>query len=320
VGCGDIANKRVAPAILAHPRCELAAFCSGSIERARDFAGRHGAAAAFSDLDAFLAADLDCVYVASRVHQHAPQAIAALRAGKHVLCEKPMALNSAQCEAMLEAEAAAGQRLGVAYYRRFYPTWVRARQLAASGALGDVVSVRIWLTSFWRIPADDPKAWRLRPELAAAGPLADIGSHRLDLLVGLLDQPVSVAAFMATRHHDWQVEDAALVTMQMRCGAVAEAGVFANVGPRRDEFEVWGTEAAALLRPLDTTIEIVRGNETVTENLPPAANVHYPLVDDFVLAVETGSPLRCPGREGVKTTRIIEAALASAAEGRRIRL
>ena len=320
VGCGDITEKRVAPAIKAHPECELAALCSGSLARAQELAESHGVDRAFDDLDAFLREDLDCVYVASRVFQHAEQAMAALRSGRHVLCEKPMALNTRECEAMLTAEAAAPGKLGVAYYHRFYPSWLRAKELAASGALGDVVAVRIMLSSFWRISPDDPKYWRVRRALSGGGPLVDIGTHRLDMLVDLLDEPEQVCAFMATRHHEWDVEDSCVIAMRMRNSVHAEAAVFGDVSMRRDEFEVLGTKGSVLLRPLGECIEVHRGGDCTAEELPLPENVHYPLVADFVRAVvENGLPA-CPGSEGIKTTRIVDAAIQSAEQCRVVSL
>jgi len=320
VGCGDITAKRVAPALLAHPQCRLAAFCSGSQDRAKEFADRFDADMAFGDLDAMLAQDIDCVYVASRVSQHADQSIRALRAGKHVLCEKPLALDSAQCDAMLAAEAQTGRKLGVAYYRRFYPSWVRAKEIALSGGLGDIVAVRIILASYWNISPDDPKSWRLSKALSGGGPLADVGSHRLDLLVDLLGLPLSVAAYAATRHHDWDVEDCCILAMKMAGGAFAETAVFGNVGAWRDEFEIYGTQGAVLLRPFGSRMEILSGGKCTTDDLPPHENVHYPLIEDFVESVIGDRAPRCPAAEGAKTTRIMDAAFLSSEEGRTIDL
>ena len=216
---------------------------------------------------------------------------------------------------MLAAEAETGRKLGVAYYRRFYPAWVRAKSLVDSGALGDLVLVRILLTSFWNMSPDDPKYWRVQKAFSGGGPLADIGSHRLDLLVDLADQPATVAAFAATRHHEWDAEDCCTIAMRMPCGAHAEAAIFGNASARRDEFEVFGTKGSALLLPLGTKVEIHLGKERSTEELPLHENVHYPLVDDFVRAVQCDGPVRCSGAEGAKTTRIIDAALLSAAQG-----
>ncbi len=114
VGCGDIANKAVAPAINAQPDSELVALFSNTPERAEEMRVAHGAARAYSDLNEILADDeIDAIYVASPVHRHVAETVAAAEAGKHVLCEKPMTLDVAEAERMIAACDAAGvQRRG----------------------------------------------------------------------------------------------------------------------------------------------------------------------------------------------------------------
>jgi len=320
VGCGDIANKRVAPAIRENPRCELVAFCSGSKGRAVEFAGRHGAALAFDDFQSFLAAGLDCVYVASRVSEHADQTVAALGAGMHTLCEKPMALNGEECERMNAAAAKAGRRLGVAYYRRFYPAWVAAREVALSGQVGDIVGVRMWLGSSWDLSPTNPKYWRVQKRFSGGGPLADVGTHRLDLLVDLLGQPEELAAFASCRHHGWDVEDACAILMRMKGGAYATAHVCGNTKPPRDEFEIVGAEGWIHLPQLGERLVVTRTESKEERTMPLADNVHAPLIEDFVSAALDGTPLRCSGEDGAKTTRILDAAYRSAESGALARL
>ena len=318
VGCGAITENRVAPAINAHPQSKLVAFCSGARGRAEDYARRHGAERGTDDLAAFVRSDLDCVYVASKVCQHAEQTLAALEAGKHVLCEKPMAMNAAECRRMIEAAAAAGRKLGVAYYRRFYPVWVRAKELAASGALGEIAAVRIAHGSFWDLRSDDPRPWRVVRKLSGGGPLADVGSHRLDLLVDLLGLPKTVSALADCRRHDWDVEDAAALLMGMDGGAFATAQVLGDMRPPCDEFDIYGTEGSVSAPGLRVRIQIQADGKTWREDRPPHDNVHYPLIHDFVQAALADQAPRCDGEEGAKTTRIMDAAYASARDGKAV--
>ena len=133
IGIGDIARKRVLPAILAEPRSRLHAVLTRDPRKAEAYPG----AEAFTRLDQALSDPaIDAVYVASPVALHAEQTIAALRAGKQVLCEKPVALDLAQAEQMAAAARDYGRLLGIAYYRRLYPKLLRAKQLIADGAIG----------------------------------------------------------------------------------------------------------------------------------------------------------------------------------------
>src|SRR5881394_2136256 len=125
VGIGDISRKRVLPAILAEPGSILAGIVTRDPAKAEPY-GVPG----FTDLEAALAAtSAEAVYIATPVFLHAPQTIAALRAGRHVLCEKPMALNYAEACAMQQAAQDEKRTLGIAYYRRMYAKVARVREL-----------------------------------------------------------------------------------------------------------------------------------------------------------------------------------------------
>src|SRR5437868_15340358 len=122
IGCGDIARRRVAPALRESPSCELVAVSRARAELAESFAAEFGARRWYGDWRRLIAdGEVEAVYVATPVHLHAEQAIASAEAGKHVLCEKPLAMSAAECELTIAASAAGGLRLGVAYYRHFYP-------------------------------------------------------------------------------------------------------------------------------------------------------------------------------------------------------
>src|SRR5579864_3782220 len=125
VGIGDISTKRVIPAIQAEPRSRLYGLVTRDAAKAARFEAR-----VWTSLDEALSdSAVQAVYVATPVFLHATQTIASLRAGKHVLCEKPMAMNEAGARSMLDAAAASGKTLGVAYYRRCYPKVQRAQRL-----------------------------------------------------------------------------------------------------------------------------------------------------------------------------------------------
>ena len=137
IGCGDIAQKRVAPALRDLTSCDLLAVTRSRADLAESFANQFGADKWYPAWQELLDdAEIDAVYIATPVHVHAPQTIAAAEAGKHVLCEKPMAMNVKECDQMIAAARANGVTLGVAYYRHFYPVVMRAKELIAAGAIG----------------------------------------------------------------------------------------------------------------------------------------------------------------------------------------
>src|SRR5687767_6713108 len=134
IGCGDIARRNVAPALRDLANCELLAVSRANYEKAESFAREFGARRWYERWQDLIGdEEIDAVYVATPVHLHALQTIAAAEAGKHVLCEKPMAMNAGECDRMIAASQAHQVKLGLAYYRHFYPAISRIKELLAAG-------------------------------------------------------------------------------------------------------------------------------------------------------------------------------------------
>ena len=300
IGIGDITQRRVLPAIIGNPRCRLEALVTRDPNKALAYAP----AQAFTTLErALLEADVDAVYVASPVFLHAPQTIACLREGKHVLCEKPTAMNFAEAEAMVKAAHDSARLFAVAYYRRLFPKLLRARQLIREGVIGAPVlaeaSCHSWLN------ADAPEGhrhWMLQPETAGGGPLYDIASHRIDALNFLFGSPAHATGIVSNRIHSLAVEDSATVLIQYAQGIHAVVDARWNSRIKRDQFRVIGTDGEMDLDPLSGPGLRYPGGE---EYLPTHDNVHSPCIDNFVSAILDGSPLACPGQDAIQTDWVI---------------
>jgi predicted dehydrogenase len=297
VGIGDITRKRVIPAILAEPRSVFHSVLTRSPDKAAAYPGvrvRTSIAAALED-DA-----IDAVYVASPVAQHAGFTIAALQAGKHVLCEKPTAMNYAEAEQMVAVAGETGRLFGVAFYRRLFPKLIRAKTLIAEGVIGQPVLAEAnnhgWLES-------EERGWLRDPVLAGGGPLYDTGSHRIDAFNFLFGRPVRATGFRSNAVHRLGVEDSATALVEYADGARGVVDVRWNSRIVRDQFRVVGTEGELNLDPLSgPELRVKTASSPGREELLPAhANVHYPIVENFVNAILDGSQLACPGSEAILT-------------------
>src|SRR6185369_8026740 len=139
IGAGDIVRKRVAAALRETAGSELVAVSRRDASQAEATATDLGARLWFSEWrDLVASPEIDAVYIATPVYLHAEQTIAAAEAGKHVLCEKPMGLSVRECDEMIAACQANNVKLGIAYYRRFYPAVKRAKEIINSGEIGKV--------------------------------------------------------------------------------------------------------------------------------------------------------------------------------------
>jgi predicted dehydrogenase len=286
VGIGDISRKRVLPAILAEPNSELACIVTRDPAKA-DAYGVPGFATIETALSACNAA---AVYIATPVSLHRPQTIAALRAGKHVLCEKPMALNFAEAKLMADTAVECGRTLGIAYYRRKYPKVERARQLLEAGAIGRPVFAEA-TSHDWFNPIGTPRAWLADPAMSGGGPLRDIASHRIDLMNYLFGPPARASVHVSNLAHQFAVEDNATAMIEYQSGVRGVVDVRWHSRVSRDEFRIRGTEGEMDLSPLNGAELVYPGGH---ESIPAPENLHFPCVADFVSAVQSGVPPVCP--------------------------
>jgi predicted dehydrogenase len=310
IGCGDISEKRVAPALREAPGSVLVAVARAQADKAADFAARHGASRSYADWrDLVRDEGLDAVYVATPVRLHAEQAVAAAQAGKHVLSEKPMALDPAACERMIAAARAHDVRLGVAYYRHHYPAVRRLRELIESGEIGGPVLALVQAFEPFDPPPGHPRGWLLRRAESGGGPMADFGCHRVEVLLDLLG-PVEEARGLSARvrFKDREVEDTCVAELRFRGGATAVLAVTHAAQERRDSVELFGTLGSAHIASLNSgVVRIVTAAGEREERHPPHANLHQPLVEDFVRALDEGREPTVTGAIGLEVARTIEA-------------
>ena len=166
VGAGDIAHKRVGPALVLAPDSVLAAICDRRLETAQALAGSLGVEQVYTDYEeALLGSGADAVYLATPVYLHVEQLVQALEAGKHVLVEKPLSLDAAQCEAAVQAAAASHLTTACAYYRRLYPAYRYTLSMLEAGEFGQVLQINLNYQSWFNPAPDDPKYWRVVREI-----------------------------------------------------------------------------------------------------------------------------------------------------------
>jgi predicted dehydrogenase len=308
IGCGDIARKRVAPALRELDSAEFVAVARARAERAGAFAREFGARRACAHWrDLVEAPDIEAVYVATPVHLHAEQAVAAAEAGKHVLCEKPMALDLEQCERMIDACASAGVRLGVAYYRRFYPILGRIREVLASGEVGRPVLVRIDAFERWNVPPDHPRAWFLKKDLAGGGPMFDFGCHRIEVLLHLFGPIRRTRASLGRLLYVREVEDTATALFDFENAVQGVLAVTHAAFESRDTLEVFASEGSLHVPVLNEgTLRIRTARGERSEDFPPHPNLHLPLIEDFTRAVLEGREPAVGGATGLEVNRALE--------------
>lgn len=299
IGIGDITRKRVIPAIQSEPRSRLYGIVTRDLAKAAEYTVK-----AWETLDEALTdPEVQAVYVGTPVFLHARQTIQSLRSGKHVICEKPMAMNEPEARAMVQAADDAGSLLGVAYYRRCYPKIRRARQLIEAGAVGKPVFAE--LTCHGWFDGTGRRSWLVDPAKAGGGPLFDIASHRIDVLNFLFGQPQRVTAQLSNVVHHYPVEDNATVMIEYPDGIRGIVDVRWHSKIARDECRIRGAEGEIEMSPLNGPDLVWPGGR---ENLPAHPNLHYPMIENFVDAVEGKSELLSSGASAYWTDWVTQQA------------
>ena len=320
VGTGDISRKRVAPALNSVKGSRIESVYDLNMEQAQTLASEYDVEkVAGSYNEALDDKNIDAVYIATPVSLHTPMAVHAINAGKHVLVEKPLGISYEDVLPAVQAESESPLTCGCAYFRRFSPRYTMLRKMIDNGELGKIVLVRMAYFSWFDPAKNDPKYWRVVNVKSGGGPISDMGSHMIDVLIGLLGLPETVTAMTAALDRDWDVEDSSAVTMRMPDGALAAASFHWNSKTWVHMFEIVGTEAKVLWQPYDSGPVVKTVGRTITEiDLPNSDNVHVPLIEDFVTAVNEGRKPAVNFAEAAKTNRLMDAVYRASREKREV--
>jgi predicted dehydrogenase len=308
IGCGDISRKRVAPALRDIPECELVAISRARRELAEEFAGEFGARRWYDDWRELIAdEDVDAVYIATPVNLHAEQTIAAAAAGKHVLCEKPMAMDVAQCDRMIAACRANGVKLCVAYYRHFYSVIGRTMEIIESGEIGAPVVAQINAFEMFNPQPGQPRYWFVKKEQAGGGPMMDFGCHRIEVLMNIFGKIKSTKGVVDSILFEREVEDTAIACFEFENRMCAILTVTHAAFESQDTLEIFGSRGSIHIPVLNRgQLRVVSSTGERTELHPPHANIHQPLIEDFIRAVLENREPKVGGDVGREVARIEE--------------
>ncbi|WP_046174301.1 Gfo/Idh/MocA family protein [Domibacillus indicus] len=324
IGCGSIARHRHIPEYAANENVEIAAFCDIVEERAQEYAKQYNAIAYTSYEELLANEDIDAVSVCTPNSLHAPISIAALQAGKHVLCEKPMATSREEADAMIQAAEASGKKLMIAHNQRFVASHVKARSIIESGTLGKIYSFR---TAFghggpenWS--ADGTDSWFFKKELAFIGAMGDLGVHKTDLMRYLIGEEfVEAAAFVeGSAKANSTVDDNAVCILKSESGIIGTLAASWAYNGGEDNSTVIYAENGILRLEDDPDYSLIiqykngsseRHSLGAIQSNEEGKQSDSRVVEYFVHSIlENKTPPVC-GQEGKKSLQVILAALES---------
>jgi predicted dehydrogenase len=335
IGCGKIAQVRHIPEYAANPDAQLAGFFDLNLERAGQLAKTYGGKAFASYQDLLADPGIDAVSVCTANSSHAEISIAALRAGKHVLCEKPMATTQADCDAMVQAAEESGRHLMIGQNQRLAKAHVKAKELIDSGLIGEIISFR---TTFGH---GGPETWSVDPgkstwffdkNRAAMGAMADLGIHKTDLIHYLTgDHVVETTARLVTmdkRGADGEligVDDNAICIYRLSKGALGTmTASWTFYGAEDNSTILYGTRGIMRIYD-DPTYAIQVSNpagETILYQIDKIqtndSQTKSGVIDAFMECLVADKAPEISGKEVAKTMRVIFASIESSKTGRAV--
>jgi predicted dehydrogenase len=325
VGLGKLSGGQLAPALQQTERCRLSGLVSGSPEKARQWARQYGVPEKnIYDYETFDRIqdnpDIDVVYVVLPNSMHAEYTIRAARAGKHVLCEKPMAVSVSECDQMIDECRKAGRMLAIGYRLHFEPYNRELMRLAREKIFGDL---KIIETSVG-FPIGDPNQWRLKKALSGGGSLVDLGVYALQAARYISgEEPISVAAQAGLTDHAKfrEVEESILFNLKFPSGVVASCS--SSYATTLNRFWAGAERGWIELAPAMFYNGIrgrMSGPDGVKEIDFPDVNQFVAEMDDFADCILSGRPTRVPGEEGRRDVRLMTAIYESAVSGKTVAL
>jgi len=310
LGCGDVTEVKSGPAFNKVSGSRLVAVMRRNRAAAEDYARRHGVPNAYSDAEALIHdPEINAVYIATPPGSHAELALQVAAAGKPCYVEKPMARNTGECDAMINAFAKAELPLFVAYYRRALPQFRRMRDLIESKRFGALQQIDYTFANRAQHTDSEPTGWRFDPDVSGGGLFWDLGSHALDLFDdwgGPLDR---VAGLMTNLSGRGKVEE--LVTMQAQCangGLLSASWNFASsesidrVTLRFEHASVHGS----VFGPPELRIQRP-GSDAEVEPFEKPENIQLPLIANVVAALQGRESALSTGLTARRTNRVIDA-------------
>ncbi|MHB1006052.1 MAG: Gfo/Idh/MocA family protein [Chloroflexota bacterium] len=321
VSCSEIADRFVAPGMREATNAQLAAVVCRDLGRAEEFAAKHGAARAYGNLERLLDdPEVSALYISSPNSLHVAHAIAAAEKGKHVLCEKPMALTVEDCHSMIAAAASNGVKLGLAFQGRFHPAHQEIRRLVATGAVGTPMLAEVQFASQYM-----PGSWRLDPAKAGAGAIMDMGVHCIDLLRFVLGREVvACGGFIAARKPGLALDNLAVATLKFEGEVAALLSTCSDLAAPGNTIRVYGDGGTVagfgtVGQHLAGYLESTTGAGKMHREFP-VANLYGLEIEAFSRAVEEDQDPPVSGLDGLRATEVALTLLESARTGQTVTL
>lgn len=314
IGCGNVTEvKSGAPAINNVPHSQLIAVVNRNKDKAVDYAKRHNVPKWYESADDLINdSEINAIYIATPPDSHLEYAAKALRAGKPVYVEKPMARNYEECEEMNRISKETGVPLFVAFYRRALPYFLQVKELIDQKLIGDIRLVNIVLhwQAYEEEVAENPQPrWRVFPEISGGGHFHDLAPHQLDFLEYALGPIKTVQGIARNQAHLYNADDVVVASFEFESGIVGTGSwcYTVNKEQRTDQTQIIGSNGKitfSFFEPKTISLETAQGLREF--NIPYPPHVQQPLLQTIVNELRGDGKCPSTGETGARANFIMD--------------
>jgi predicted dehydrogenase len=314
IGCGDVTEVKSGPAFNKVPNSRLVAVMRRDAEKAKDYAQRHDVEKWYSEADELISnPDVNAIYVATPPLNHEEYAIKAMKAGKPVYIEKPMAINSSAAERIERVAKETGVKTVIAHYRRQQPLFLKIKELLRQKAIGDIrlVQMQILQPHQSNMIAQTQTNWRVDPSVSGGGLFYDLAPHQLDLMLYFFGKAKKVSGISFNASNYYNADDTASGQILFESNVLFSGSWCFTSYERKDHCEIIGSKGRISFSVFDHNPLVIEkdGEQTVIEfdKLP---HVQQPMIQKVVEYFFGKSPNPCSASEGVHVMKMMDAILS----------
>ena len=312
IGCGDVTERKSGPAFNMVEGSMVQAVMSRDIKKAKSYAQRHNIAKWYDDAQELVDdPDVNAIYIATPPSSHATFAIMAMKAGKPVYIEKPMAANYEDCTRINRIAQETGVPCFVAYYRRYLPYFLKVKELIHRGQIGEVINIQI---RFAQPPSEmdynkTNLPWRLLPGIAGGGYFYDLAPHQLDILQDMFGCILEAEGYCSNRGGLYEVEDTVSACFKFESGLPGSGSwcFVAHESAKEDRIEIIGDKGMICFSVFTfdpIALHTERGREEIAVENPPY--VQLPLIKAVVEHLQGKGICSCSGLSATPTNWVVD--------------
>ena len=313
IGIGNVTEKKSGPAFNKVINSKLVAVMGRNAEKAADYAARHGVPVWYDNVDDLIYDPVvNAIYIATPPDVHLEYATKAMRAGKPVYVEKPMARNSVECEAMNQVSRETGTPLFVAYYRRALPYFVKLKELIGQDVIGKIrcISIRLYKPPYPEETGDSPQPrWRVSPDISGGGHFHDLASHQFDFLEYVFGPVKHASGFSRNQAGIYKAADIVVANFEFNSGILGNGSWCFTINKEQqiDETQIIGSLGRISFSFFDNSIiKVEKGGDTETYDIPYPEHVQQPLIDLIVKELRGEGRSPSTGISGARASLLLD--------------